>query len=95
MVFLSKDYNLDSYIFGCPILNNEARRKLEHMGLEVLKQCECEKKEECSPNSEIGRISKYSAKREILFRFLFGSFVLISIRICFNFYPPLPLRGGE
>ena len=32
MVFLSKDYNLDSYIFGCPVLNNEARRKLEHMG---------------------------------------------------------------
>ena len=31
MVFLSKDYNLDSYIFGCLVLNEEARRKLEHM----------------------------------------------------------------
>ena len=64
MVFLSKDYNLDAYIFGCPVLNEEARRKLEHMGLEVPEQCECEKKEECSPNSEIGRI--YRVKREVL-----------------------------
>ena len=71
MVFLSKDYNMDSYIFGCPVLNEEARRKLEHMGVEVPKQCECEKKEECCPNSEIGRI--YRVKREVLFRFLFGS----------------------
>ena len=47
MVFLSKDYNTDSYIFGCPILNEEARRKLEHMGMEVPEQCECERKEEC------------------------------------------------
>ena len=64
MVFLSKDYNMDSYIFGCPVLNEEARRKLEHMGVEVPKQCECEKKEECCPNSEIGRI--YRVKREVL-----------------------------
>ena len=64
MAFLSKDYNLDSYIFGCPVLNQEARRKLEHMGLEVPEQFECEKKEECSPNSEIGRI--YRIKREML-----------------------------
>ena len=58
MVFLSKDYNLDAYIFGCPVLN------LEHMELKVPAQCECEKKEECSPNSEIGRI--YRIKREAL-----------------------------
>ena len=64
MVFLSKDYNLDSYIFGCPVLNSEARCKLEHMGLEVPEQCECEKKQECCPNSEIGRI--YRVKREVL-----------------------------
>jgi len=62
MVFLSKDYNLDSYIFGCPVLNSEARCKLEHMEMEVPEQCECE--EECSPNSEIGRI--YRVKREML-----------------------------
>jgi hypothetical protein len=64
MAFLTKDYNLDAYIFGCPVLNQEARRKLEHMGLEVPPQCECEKKEECSPNSKIGRI--YRVKREML-----------------------------
>jgi hypothetical protein len=64
MVFLSKDHNMDAYIFGCPVLNGEARRKLEHMGLQIPNQCECEKKEECSPNSEIGRI--YRVKREML-----------------------------
>ena len=35
MVFLSKDYSMDAYIFGCPVLNGEARKKLEHMGQEV------------------------------------------------------------
>ena len=64
MVFLSKDYNFDAYIFGCPVLNEEARRKLEHMGLEVPEPCECEKKQECCPNSSIGRI--YRAKRDML-----------------------------
>jgi len=64
MVFLSKDYNMDAYIFGCPVLNQEARCKLEHMGMEVPTQCECEKKQECCPNSEIGRI--YRVKREVL-----------------------------
>jgi hypothetical protein len=64
MVFLSKDYNLDAYILGCPILNEEARKKLEHMDMEVPEQHECEKKAECSPNSEIGRI--YRAKRNML-----------------------------
>jgi len=64
MVFLSKDYNLDAYIFGCPVLNEEARKKLEHMGEKVPEQCECEKKKGCSPNSEIGRI--YRVKREVL-----------------------------
>ena len=34
------------------------------MGLEVPEQCECEKKQECCPNSEIGRI--YRVKREVL-----------------------------
>ena len=56
MVFLSKDYNMDAYIFGCPVLNEEARKKVEHMGMEIPEQCECEKNEECCPNSEIGRI---------------------------------------
>jgi hypothetical protein len=64
MVFLSKDYNMDSYIFGCPVLNEEARKKLEHMGHEVPEQHQCGKKAECSPNSEIGRI--YRGKREML-----------------------------
>ncbi len=64
MVFLSKDYNLDAYIFGCPVLNEESRKKLEHLGMEVPEQCECEKKEECCPNSSIGRI--YRAKRDML-----------------------------
>ena len=53
---LASVYNVDSYIFGCPLLNEEARKKLEHMGQEVPEQHECEKKWECSPNSEIGRI---------------------------------------
>ena len=64
MVFLSKDYSTDAYIFGCPVLNEEARKKLEHMGMEVPLEDECDKKAECSPNSEIGRI--YRAKREML-----------------------------
>ena len=64
MVFLFKDYNMDSYIQGCPVLNEEARKKLEHMGLEVPEQHECEKKANCSPNSEIGRI--YRVKRDML-----------------------------
>jgi len=64
MVFLSKDYSMDAYIFGCPVLNEEARKKLEHMEMEVPEQRECEKKAECSPDSEIGRI--YRIKREVL-----------------------------
>ena len=64
MVFLTTDYNMDAYIFGCPVLNEEARRKLEHMGMEVPEQCEGEKKVECSPNSELGR--SYRVKRERL-----------------------------
>jgi hypothetical protein len=64
MVFLTKDCNLDSYIFGCPVLNEEARKKLERMDVRVPIQIECEKKEECSPNSVIGRI--YRIKREVL-----------------------------
>jgi len=64
MVFLLKDYNMDSYILGCPVLNEETRKKLEHMGMEVPAEHECDKKAECSPNSEIGRI--YRAKRNML-----------------------------
>ena len=64
MVYLSKDYSMDAYIFGCPVLNEEARKKLEHMEMEVPEQRECEKKAECSPNSEIGKI--YRVKREVL-----------------------------
>jgi len=64
MVFLSKDYSMDAYIFGCPVLNEEVRKKLAHMEMEAPGQHECEKKEECCPNSEIGRI--YRVKREVL-----------------------------
>jgi len=64
MVFLSKDYSMDAYIFGCPALNEEVRKKLAHMEMEVPEQRECEKKAECSPNSTIGRI--YRIKREVL-----------------------------
>ena len=64
MVFLSKDQNLDAYIFGCPVYNEEARGKLEHMGMNVLEPCACEKKEECCPNAEMGRI--YRVPREML-----------------------------
>jgi len=39
-------------------------KKLKHMGLEVPEQHECEKKANCSPNSEIGRI--YRMKRDML-----------------------------
>jgi len=39
MVFLTKDCNMDAYIFGCPVLNEEARKKLDHMGIKVLPQC--------------------------------------------------------
>jgi len=46
------------------IIPEEARKKLEHMGLEVPEQHECDKKAECSPNSEIGRL--YRAKRNML-----------------------------
>jgi len=48
----------------CPVLNEEARKKLEHMGMEVPEEHECDKKVECSPNSGIGRI--YRAKRKML-----------------------------
>jgi len=34
-----------AYIFGCPVFNEEARRKLENMEEEVPEQYECEKKE--------------------------------------------------
>ena len=64
MVFLSKDYSMDAYIFCCPVLNEGAREKLERMGQEMPEQRECEKKAECSPNSEIGKI--YRVKREVL-----------------------------
>jgi len=47
---------------SCPVLNGEARKKLEHMGQEVPEQHECEKKAECSPNSEMGRIYRVKQK---------------------------------
>ena len=50
LVFLSKDYKMDSYILGFPVPNEEARKKLEHMDMEVPEQRECEKEAECSPN---------------------------------------------
>ncbi len=49
---------------GCPVLNEEAKKKPEHMGMEVPEEHECDKQEECSPDSEIGRI--YRVKREVL-----------------------------
>ena len=36
MVFLTKDCNLDSYIFSCPVLNEEARKKLEKDDLRLI-----------------------------------------------------------
>ena len=51
MTPISIDQNLDAYIFGCPVYNEEARGKLEHMGLEVPDKCACEKKQECCPSN--------------------------------------------
>ena len=62
MTPISIDQNLDAYIFGCPVCNEEARGKLEHMGLEVPDKCACEKKQECCP--AIGRI--YRVARDML-----------------------------
>lgn len=62
MVFLSKDQNLDAYIFGCPVYNEEVRHKLLHMKLEVPEQCACEKKEECCPHAVMGRIYRVPHK---------------------------------
>ena len=64
MVFLTKDSNLDAYLFACPVLNEEARCKLEHMGLDIPEQHTCEKQEKCCPNAQQGRI--YRVPREML-----------------------------
>ena len=35
VTILSKDYNMDSYILKCPVLNQEAQKKPEHTGQEA------------------------------------------------------------
>lgn len=59
MVFLTKDENLQSYVFGCPVFNAEARLKLIHMGIDVSSiSCQC--KEQCCPKALQGRIYRVS-----------------------------------
>jgi len=58
LVFLSKDQNLAAYIFGCPVYNEEAGGKLEHIRLEVPDKCAGEKKPECCPNAAMGRTDR-------------------------------------
>ena len=59
MVFLTKDENLQSYVFGCPVFNAEARLKLIHMGIDVSSiSCQC--KEQCCPRALQGRIYRVS-----------------------------------
>ena len=64
MVFLTKDTYLDAYLFVCPVLNEEARCKLEHMSMDVPEQRTCDKQAECCPNAHQGRI--YRVPREML-----------------------------
>ena len=35
VTILSKDYNMDSYILKCPVLNQEAQKKPEYTGQEA------------------------------------------------------------
>jgi len=59
MVFLTKDENQQSYVFGCPVFNAEARLKLTHMGIDVSSiSCQC--KEQCCPRALQGRIYRVS-----------------------------------
>ena len=51
-------------IIGCSLLQQEARHKLEHMGMEILTQCEYGKKEECGPNQKL--VGDYRVKQEVL-----------------------------
>ena len=76
MVFLSKDYNLDSYIFGCPVLNSEARCKLEHMGMEVLEQGKCKKKRHAV---RILSLAGYIVPKEICCLRLIGIIVVYEV----------------
>jgi len=63
MVFLSKDENLQAYMFGCPVFNPEARAKLINMGIDVSNiTCSC--KEQCAPRALNGRL--YRAPRKLL-----------------------------
>ena len=63
MVFLTKDEVLQSYVFGCPVFNPEARQKLIHMGIDVSKiTCQC--KDQCCKTAAHGRI--YRVTREQL-----------------------------
>ena len=57
MVFRPKGYNLETDIFGAPLVwNQEAGPKLEQMELEAPEQCECEKREQGGPKSSPGGI---------------------------------------
>ena len=51
-------------IIGCSLLQQEARHKLEHMGMEILTQCEYDKKEECGPYQIL--VGDYRVKQELL-----------------------------
>ena len=51
-------------IIGCSLLQQEARHKLEHMGMEILTQCEYDKKEECGPNQKL--VGDYRVKQEMV-----------------------------
>jgi len=62
MVFLTKDEQLQCYVFGCPVFNLEARQKLIHMGIDVSKiTCTCE--DQCCPTAIQGRIYRVPRKQ--------------------------------
>ena len=63
MVFLTKDEILQSYVFGCPVFNSEARQKLIGMGID-LSEITCQCKDQCCPTAVQGRI--YRVPREQL-----------------------------
>ena len=57
--FRRKIINLEADIFEAPVWNQGAGPKLEPMELEMPEQYECEKKEQCGPNSSPGRIYRF------------------------------------
>jgi hypothetical protein len=54
MVFMGRDMARRAYLMGCPVFNEEARAKLERLGVDV-SDLTCDCKEACSPNSASGR----------------------------------------